>query len=375
MFNYYMINFLHWLLYYIKCIFNIILSYFNNFTKTKKSNYIDITNIDININNNFNKINDNLYIVKLYGSYYDMGKMYGKYMKKILNTDVNTYYNYIIENQYIFNKKIPLEIRKDNIIDSIMNLYNCNKEYYNNDIIDFIIGVSNETKIKFKKLIVVNVFNDIMDNHCIILNKRINNKILNLRTLDYGVPNLLQALIIFHPKNKYSYCSLNISCHFGIFSGLSEKNIFFGETYHDNNLGNINYIGTPFHHMAHNVLNSCLNINEGIDIMKNIVRTSNLELLLSDKNNSKILLFSNSKLVEKNKFYNVTPMEMNNFLKNKKYLDNIDNVLGRFIPNTKSGELHCFISYDNNLYISVTTKYLQSYNNIFYRLKISELFI
>ena len=146
MFNYYMINYIHWLLYYIKCIFNIILSYFHNFTKTKKSTYI-------NINNKFNMINDNLYIVKLYGDYYHMGKMYGKYMKEILSADIKTAYNYIIENQYIFNKKIPLEIRKDNIIDSIMNLYKYNKEYYNNDIIDFMIGVSNETKLHLKNLL------------------------------------------------------------------------------------------------------------------------------------------------------------------------------------------------------------------------------
>ena len=364
-----MINFIFWLLYYLKCIFNIILSNFNYFIKIKKTNYIDI-----NINTKFNMINENLYIVRLYGSYYDMGKMYGKFMKEILTSDGNKCYNYIIENQYIFNKKIPLEIRKDNIIDSIMNLYDNNKKYYNDDIINFIKGISNETNIKFEKLIVVNLFNDMMDNHCIILNKKINNKILNLRTFDYGSPNLSQALIIFHPKNKYNYCSLNASFHFGIVSGLSEKNIFFGETYHDNNLGNINYIGTPFHHMAHHVLNSCVNIQESIDIMKNITRTSNLELLLSDNDDGKILLFSKDKLIEKNKFYNVTPMEMNNFLKNKKYLNNIDNVLSKFIQNTKSGELHCFITYDGYLYISVTTKYLQSYNNTFYRLKISELY-
>ena len=41
-----------------------------------------------------------------------------------------------------------------------------------------------------------------MDNHCILLSKNINNSKVNIRTLDYGSPQLNQVLIIYKPLNK-----------------------------------------------------------------------------------------------------------------------------------------------------------------------------
>ena len=87
-----------------------------------------------------------------------------------------------------------------------------------------------------------------------------------------------------------------------------------------------------------------------------------------------IYLFNNDKIILKDKIYNVTPIEKENFYKNEQYLDSIENTINKFIPRTKSGELHCFITFDGYLYISVTTDYLQSYNNNFHKFKISDLF-
>lgn len=355
-------NFIFWLFYYIKCLLNIIYSFFTK-------NYY----ININCNENFIKV-DNLYVIKLKGTYYEMGLTYGKEMKKILNQDISIYIDFLKYNN--FSTKIPAELKiNNNIFDSIINLYNKNIRNYNKDIINFMKGVSDGSKINYKKIIFVNFFTDLMDNHCIILNKKINGKNLNIRTLDYGSPNFNHSLIIFKPINKISYCSLNISCIFGCISGFSENKIFFGETYHDDNIiNNINFIGMPFHHASHKILSSCNNINESLNILKNISRTSNLEILLSDDKHGKIFLFNKNEIIDKNKSCKIFSKEKQLFNKNKKYLNNIDNVIKYFIPKTKSGELHCFIQYDNYIYISVTNSYFQSYNNNFYKFDIKKLF-
>lgn len=353
-----MLNIINWTIYYLKCIFNIIYSYFNY-----KNEIIE-----------YKEMNRSFRIIKLKGSYYQMGFQYGNKLKSILMKDLRTGINFIKSNNILFNKKICKTLRKSHIIDSILNLYSINKDNYNPNIIDFIKGVSEGSNINYEEILIVNLFSDLMDNHCIILFKKINDKILNLRTLDYGSPNISQTLIVFNPTNKIPYCSLNLSIIFGIFSGISKNGLFFGETYHDNNLGPISYTGMPFHHMAHNFLSSCENIKDGLEIMDKINRTSNLELLFGDRNESKIYLYSKDKLVEKKLYYNVTTKEEKEFHKNEQYLDSIENIINKFIPKTKSGELHCFIQYKDYLYISVTTDYLQSYNNNFYKLKIVDLF-
>ena len=108
-------------------------------------------------------------------------------------------------------------------------------------------------------------------------------------------------------------------------------------------------------------------------------RKSNLQLLISDANNSKIFLSGkdicktqqNSKI--NNIVYSVTPNEKKNFDKNFHYLTDIDTIINMFIPNTRSGESHIFISYDGYIYVSVTTKLFQSYNNDFHKFSIIEL--
>ena len=79
----------------------------------------------------------------------------------------------------------------------------------------------------------------------------------------------------------------------------------------------------------------------------------------------------NSKI--NNIVYSVTPNEKKNFDKNFHYLTDIDTIINMFIPNTRSGESHIFISYDGYIYVSVTTKLFQSYNNDFHKFSIIEL--
>lgn len=355
-----------YILYYLKCAFNLIFSFFNFF------NYYNEKNIK---NNNFVKINDYLHVVKLNGSYIEMGKQYGKSMKDILIKDTNTFLKFI-DNKKIYNR-IPNNLKKKTVYESILNYYEINKNNFNQDLINFTEGVSKSTNISFNDLIILNCFSDLMDNHCILLSKKINNDIFSLRTLDYGSPQLNQVLIVFKPLNKIKYVSLNVSFNFNIFTGYSENGLFFGESYNDDIIDYISYIGMPFGHISHKLLSECRNLEESENLLRNTLRKSNLELLISDKNNSKIFLSCNSKLEEYKSgdfIYSASDNEKKKIIKNKKYLNNIENIINNFIPNLQSGELHIMIKYKKYIYVSTTTKIYQSYNNNFTKILIQDLF-
>ena len=356
-------NLLYWIFYYIKCAFNLAYSYF----------------VDIKIKKpKINVINKYLYKVELNGTYYQMGEQYGTIMKKVLNRDIRILKKFIKDNEDIFLKKIPYEFIKNKcIFQSMTSLYEKNKKYYNIDIINLMRGVSESSKIDFNDLLYVNLFIDIMDNHCILLSKKLDNKVLNLRTLDYGCPQLSQSIIIFNPTNKNKYISINTSILLGIFTGISEKGIFFGESYYDFKIGNLSYLGMPFHHISHKILGECNNVEDAEKLLDKCNRTSNLQLMISDKESSKIYLSCQDKILaqqEGDLVYSVTPNEKRNFDENFNYLDSLDNIIKKFIPKTKSGELHIMITYNNKLYVSVTTDILQSYNNTFYEFNLDELF-
>ena len=133
----------------------------------------------------------------------------------------------------------------------------------------------------------------------------------------------------------------------------------------------------PFHHLSHKLLSECNNLKEIEYLLNNCNRTSNLQLLISDKESSKIYLSCQDKFEiqqEGDLVYSVTPNDKKNFDENFIYLDSLDNIIKKFIPKTKSGELHIMITYNNKLYVSVTTDILQSYNNTFYEFNLDELF-
>jgi hypothetical protein len=252
---------------------------------------------------------------------------------------------------------------------------------YNPDVIDYIKGIALGSGVPYKNLLFCNFFSDLMDNHhCILLNKNINGKQLNLRTLDFGTNNIKQVLTVFHPVGKTPYVSLGVVHFFGVVSGMSQKNIFFGESYHDVKLGTgeVTYKGTPFHHVAHTVLSTANSLPEAAQILKQSARISNLEFLVADDHAAKILLASMDVFDELpqsgDALFSVTPVEKKNFDENFHYLTDIKSIITEFVPRTKSGDLHVIITYDKKLYISVTTDVLHSYNNTFYEFDLAQLF-
>ena len=79
----------------------------------------------------------------------------------------------------------------------------------------------------------------------------------------------------------------------------------------------------PFHHISHKILSEAKNLDEAEEILKNCERTSNLQLLVSDKEKSRIYLACKNKFItqqDTDLVYSVTPNEKENFDKCYKHI-------------------------------------------------------
>ena len=348
-----------WFFYYLKCIWNLLY---------RGKNPI------IQQDSKILRVNPHLSICHVYGTYYTMGTQYGKAMHRRLTTDSDLFLEWMVANQAYFYKKMV--IKNKNIFNALDELYTANRTYYNQDVINYMKGVSQGSGIPFKSLLFCNLFGDLMDNHCILLSKNIPGGRLNLRTLDYGCPQMSHCCTVFHPEGGYAYLSLNLSVLFGVFSGVSKKNVFFGESYYDLAVTPSDHLGMPFHHIAHKILAESPDVQTAARLLEKCKRQSNLQLLLADESTARIYLSSDKMFIlhQENEVESVTPNEEKNFKLNSHYLDSIENVIQNFIPRTKSGELHVLLTHGSKLYISVTTDVFQSYNNTFYEYNLADLF-
>ena len=341
------------LAYYIKCAWNLLYSYVNR------------TNPIVPVDPAVCKVNDYLYVVKLHGTYTEMGIKYGEMMSDILLKDM-------AKAQAFYYPRMPIA--------SLEAVYARNKQNYNPNVMDYMRGIATGSGLPFKDILNLNLITELTDNHCILLSKTIEGKRLNLRTLDFGSPPLCQTLTVFHPHGRIPYATLQASFAVGAFTGISSEGVFFGESYYDKLLDDISYpVGMPFHHIAHRILSEARTVDEAGLILKNCNRQSNLELLIATPDAAQV--FQSSKYTLKQvaypgqtEIYSLTPKELQAFKRNKTCLTSLDRVIREFVPRTKSGEFHIMIYYNDRVYISVTTDVLQSYNNTFYEFQIKDLF-
>jgi hypothetical protein len=373
-------NIFFWIIYYIKCGINIILARIcSYFKKIKKEE--SYANYDVK------KLDDYLYLVKLEGSYYQMGKQYGLLMKKVLQNDVNGILNFIKDNERgILRKLNPIiknKMKSDDIFEACYLMYLNTLDFIPQEIHDYYKGVAETSEIELKKIIISNFFFELTENHCIMYSNKTKEGLLSIRTLDLGCPLFSQSLIVFNPINKNKYLLLGHSFVLGGATMFSEKYLMLGESFYDYNLGKDSRKGIPFYLLFHKIMAEANNIEEAEKIMKNAKRIGNLEISVSDCRNSKAKIYKYSPDIldahqeitnQKKAIYSVTPGEKARFEKYKNSFSNAEEAINNMLPMVKSGELHVMIYYQDSLFVSVTGEYLQSYNNDFIELSISDLF-
>lgn len=367
------------IIYYIKCGINILLAkIFNLFRKVKEDKQI--------IKCTRKKLSDYLYLIKLEGTYLEMGNQYGELMKDILQIDTKKAINFLNENKSIFFKHMNPRVRKKinsdtTVMDACYLMYLEHLYFVPQFYLDFLKGVSESSEIDYKIIVSLNFFTELAENHCILYSDFSNNKTLSIRTLDFFSPLFTQSLIIFKPINEYSYINLNLSFLASGITMISENKLIIGESFCDNYLGKDEHRGIPFSILFHKVMKESKTYKEAENIIINAKRMGNLNISIVDaKNNSgnlyqycskyfKSIQFSNDSII-----YNVTANERKRFENYKDSFKTAEEAIHNMLPMVKSGELHIMIYEKECIYISVTSEFVQSYNNDFVKIRLNDLF-
>lgn len=359
--------------YYLECIFNILFSPF--FYYWKKIIYVD------KINTPIHKLNNNFKIVTLVGDYYQMGYQYGSLMKDDILYNYELFGNFLncLESEHM--KRIPFILKDKDIYKSLDKLYNRCESYIEENIKHFIKGMSKSTGIKERKIWHYNLYLSLMGSHCILYSGKMNEKLLHLRTLDYIHDNYKHNLIVYKPNNLKHYSSFYFTGLIFILTGINKNKIILDEVYYDEYLSESLYKSNPYYFKFHKILAESKNNDEAIKILKEEPRDGNLHIGVSDGNkNESVFLKYCRKFCEKdlilkyNPIYSFPPDEKSKYeklLSQKNY--SVEEII-RLLSSMRTGEVHSFLYYENYIYVSVTSNYIQSYNNDFYKIDLNSLF-
>jgi hypothetical protein len=359
--------------YYLECIFNILFSPF--FYYWKKIIHVD------KINTPIHKLNNNFKIVTLVGDYYQMGYQYGSLMKNDILYNYNLFENFLnyLESEHI--KKIPFILKDKDIYKSLDKLYNRCESYIDENIKQFVRGMSKSSGVKERKIWNYNLYLSLMGSHCILYSTKLNNKLLHLRTLDYIHDNYKHNLIVFKPNNLKSYSSFYFIGLIFILTGINNNKIILDEVYYDEYLSESLYKSNPYYFKFHKILSESKNNYEAMKILKEEPRDGNLHIGVSDGNkNESVFLKYCRKFCEEDLILKYSPIssfppneksKYDKLLSQKKY--SVEEII-RLLSSMRTGEVHSFLYYDNYIYVSVTSNYIQSYNNDFYKIDLNSLF-
>ena len=292
--------------------------------------------------------------------------------------------NFIKENNDIIYKSLNTSIKSiintNDIITGCKKLYERCSKYIYPELLDFIKGISESTKIDYHNLLYINMMVELTEAHCILYNKIIDNKLLHFRTLNFDSPVLNHVITLFKPTDMNTYITINQSCIIGCFTGISSKGLIISECFYNKYLGNNLRSGTPFYFIFHRVLSDCNNIFQAEALIKNSMRNGNLQINISDyKKNHSIIYnyssfdFSRDKILFDNEIYSSINSELEILEKYKSKIIDI-NTLIETLQCIKSGKIHTFIYYDKYVYISVFTNKKFSFDNTYYKINLDCLF-
>jgi len=369
-------NIIFWLIQIIKSFINKIKNLFCiNINKNKKK-----------INFRKEKISENLYLLKLSGTYYNMGKQYGSLMKNIIIKDVDILNDYLELNRFKIIKNINYNVQQKinnntSIIDIGYLLYLEFSYFIPDYYLNFIRGIAEITEINFKTLISINLFAEFNLNNSIVYSSFKNRKTLAIKTLDLDFPRLNQSIIVFNPNRYDSYLNFNLSILFGGTSMISKLGIIINSSNFDYTNYSYKNRGLPISVLFHNIMLFSRNLLDVKKILNKTKLINNLDISVIDINNNHGIVYKiddNMISVHQNSRNHDSLIYSNNFNNHLNfYFDyhyNLDKAIENFLPTIKSGNLHIMIYYDNNIYVSNTSKKFLAYDNDYIKLNFKKIF-
>jgi len=319
-------------------------------------------------------INNGIYCINVYGSFYKIGIQIGKVLKNYIDGSVINFFDKILLKE-LNNGIVPNSIKFKSYINKIPQF-----------VKDELKGFSEATGLELNKLYLYHLLPEIIcskihkkNNYPFLKNSYIsdlsqfgcssvianhNNNLIVGRNLDTFLNcywDKKHLVIYYHPEKYNKYISITSIGFSGIVTGINDKNLIY--ILHKNNsdyVWNKNFI--PIFSLGHIILNKADTINSAIEIIKSNNFLGSWSILLVDLNNeaciveicnneieinknAKILTnsFISSKFQNKEIILNPLLSISSNYRKSKlqNFLDNIKNISPEIMANILGDRIDC----------------------------------
>lgn len=254
---------------------------------------------------------DQLYVVLVYGSAYDMGYAHGTLLKDAIQAVIPAFYHHLEEEVEQYIKFLPLDIR-DLIaelgLDGALDLTHLlTRDYSPPYFFEELHGLADASGVDYDLLVRLHMLPELVKAGCSMLGAWGQATVsasaaIQLRSLDWDVDGPLQnapTVVIYHPDNGHTFANVGWSGWIASVSGMSSRGIAISEKHSDEPFGKESRIGIPFNFLMRDVLQFDTSLQDSIRRIQEAHRTCSIWLGVGDANEKTFRLFEYSKSTDK----------------------------------------------------------------------------
>ncbi|TFG96493.1 MAG: hypothetical protein E4H13_12075 [Calditrichales bacterium] len=214
---------------------------------------------------------DQIHILKLWGSPYEMGKAHGELLKKEINAHVPNLIRLMTEKS-----GQPAEV--------LDQVFAATEPFIPAAYIEEMQGIADGSGLTFEQVRRANLIGEASEWHCSLFGAwgkatAADGHLYQLRSLDYEVAANIQhhpVIVVYFPQEGHPFANITWAGVVGSISGISSAQLAVSEIGDDYDKENDTFAGIPFMFLLRDILQYDNSLDEAINRIQNAPRTTSL---------------------------------------------------------------------------------------------------
>lgn len=214
---------------------------------------------------------DQIYMLTVWGSAYEMGLAYGKLLKNEIGSTVPELIKKMTENAGVG-------------VELLDGIYEQTKPFIPAYFLDEMRGIADGSGLSLQNVIRANMIGEASEWHCSLFGAwgkatAADGHLYQLRSLDYETGANIQkypVVVVYVPDEGYPFANITWAGIVGCISGVSKERLAISEIGDDYNKEDDTYSGIPFMFLLRDVLQFDESLDAAIQRIKNAHRTTSL---------------------------------------------------------------------------------------------------
>ena len=220
---------------------------------------------------------DKIYVLTVSGSSYEMGKTYGRLMKK----EINEHLPNLI---HLMSQKMS---KSETVLDE---LYSQVKPFIPDHFIEEMQGIADGSGLNFQDVLRANLIGEASEWHCSLFGAwgkatAADGHLYQLRSLDYETEANIQkypVVVVYFPNEGFPFANVTWAGVVGSISGMNSQQLAISEIGDDYDKDNDSFVGIPFMFLLRDILQFDNSLEQAIARVKNASRTTSLMYGIGD---------------------------------------------------------------------------------------------